>query len=57
MGGAVPLGYRVQDRPLQPVEGEAEFVRALFRRYFEIGRAVKLKTTHSTARTFTRQRG
>ena len=40
MGGAVPLGYRVQDRPLQPVEGEAEFVRALFRRYLEIGRVV-----------------
>jgi DNA invertase Pin-like site-specific DNA recombinase len=44
MGGAVPLGYRVQDRPLQPVEGEAEFVRALFRRYLEICRVVKLKT-------------
>jgi site-specific DNA recombinase len=40
MGGAVPLGYRVQDRPLQPVEGEAEFVRALFRGYLEIGRVV-----------------
>ena len=38
MGGAVPLGYRVQDRPPQPVEGEAEFVRALFRCYLEIGR-------------------
>ena len=38
MGGAVPLGYQVQDRPLQPVEGEAEFVRALFRCYLEIGR-------------------
>ena len=43
MGGAVPLGYR-QDCPLQPAEGEAEFVRALFRRYLEIGRVVKLKT-------------
>jgi site-specific DNA recombinase len=63
MGGAVPLGYRVQDRPLQPVEGEAEFVRALFRRYLEIGRVVKLKTAldsenvHSPTRMSRRAKG
>jgi DNA invertase Pin-like site-specific DNA recombinase len=32
MGGAVPLGYRVEDRALHVVESEAEFVRALYRR-------------------------
>jgi site-specific DNA recombinase len=30
MGGAVPLGYRVENRALHVVESEAEFVRALF---------------------------
>ncbi len=43
MGGAVPLGYRVQDRALYIVEAEAEFVRALFRRYLEAGSVVRLK--------------
>jgi DNA invertase Pin-like site-specific DNA recombinase len=45
MGGAVPLGYRVQDRSLHVVEDEAEFVRALFRRYLELGSVVRLKTS------------
>ena len=31
MGGAVPLGYRVEDRALHVVEQEAEFVCSLFR--------------------------
>ncbi len=44
MGGAVPLGYRVKNRALHVVEEEAEFVRALFRRYLEIGSVVRLKT-------------
>ena len=35
MGGAVPLGYRV--------ESEAEFVRSLFHRYLELGSVVRLK--------------
>src|SRR4029077_13328851 len=35
MGGAVPLGYRVENRALHVVESEAEFVRALYRRYLE----------------------
>ena len=43
-GGAVPLGYRVEDRALHVVEDEAEFVRALFRRYLEAGSVVRLKT-------------
>ncbi len=37
MGGAVPLGYRVENRALHVVEDEAEFVRHLFRRYLEVG--------------------
>ena len=44
MGGAVPLGYRVEDRALHVVEDEAEFVRNLFRRYLELGSVVRLKT-------------
>ena len=44
MGGAVPLGYRVENRALHVVEEEAEFVRMLFRRYPEIGSVVRLKT-------------
>ena len=44
MGGAVPLGYRVEDRALHVVEDEAEFVRGLFRRYLEVGSVVRLKT-------------
>jgi site-specific DNA recombinase len=44
MGGAVPLGYRVENRALHVVEEQAEFVRTLFRRYLEIGSAVRLKS-------------
>ena len=44
MGGAVPLGYRVEDRALHVVEQEVEFVRSLFRRYLEVGSVVRLKT-------------
>ena len=43
MGGAVPLGYRVEDRALRVVEDEAEIVRGLFRRYLEVGSVVRLK--------------
>jgi site-specific DNA recombinase len=43
MGGAVPLGYRVEKRALEIVESEAEFVRALFRHYLELGSVVRLK--------------
>src|SRR5947208_3439267 len=32
MGGAVPLGYRVENRALVVVEDEADFIRGLFRR-------------------------
>src|SRR6516164_158212 len=37
MGGVPPLGYRVRDRRLVIVDGEAEIVRTIFRRYAELG--------------------
>ena len=38
-----PLGYRVEDRKLVVVDGEAEIVRFIFRRYAELGSARLLK--------------
>jgi site-specific DNA recombinase len=43
MGGAVPFGYRVENRALRIVDDHAEFVRALFGRYLEGGSVVRLK--------------
>jgi site-specific DNA recombinase len=43
MGGAVPLGYRVENRALHVVQSEAEFVGNLFHRYLELGSVVRLK--------------
>jgi site-specific DNA recombinase len=43
MGGVVALGYRVEGRALHIVEGHAEVVRSLFRRYLEAGSVVRLK--------------
>jgi site-specific DNA recombinase len=43
MGGAVPFGYRVENRALHVVEEHAEFVRDLFKHYLEIGSVVRLK--------------
>src|ERR1700756_3910340 len=37
MGGVPPLGYRVKDRKLLIIDSEAEIVRAIFRRYAELG--------------------
>ena len=51
MGGAVPFGYRVENRALHIVEEHAEFVRALFRRYLEIGSVVRLKAALDTENT------
>jgi site-specific DNA recombinase len=44
MGGAVPFGYRVENRAVHIVEEHAEFVRALFKRYLKLGSVVRLKT-------------
>src|SRR3954453_8788212 len=43
MGGVPPLGYRARDRKLVIAEGEAEIVRAIFRRYTELGSVRLLK--------------
>jgi DNA invertase Pin-like site-specific DNA recombinase len=43
MGGVPPLGYRVQDRKLVIIDSEAEIVRAIFRRYAELGSVRLLK--------------
>src|SRR5499433_2412307 len=43
MGVVPPLGYRVQDRKLVIVDSEAELVRAIFRRYAELGSVRLLK--------------
>jgi site-specific DNA recombinase len=44
MGGAVPFGYRVENRALYVVEEHAELVRDLFKRYLKVGSVVRLKT-------------
>src|SRR5207237_6296132 len=49
MGGVPPLGYRMQDRKLVIVDGEAEIVRAIFRRYAELG-SVRLSKDELEAR-------
>src|SRR5215472_14159192 len=43
MGGVPPLGYRAEDRKLVVADGEAEIVRALFRRYADLGSVRLLK--------------
>jgi site-specific DNA recombinase len=43
MGGVPPLGYRVRDRRLAIVDGEAEIVRTIFCRYAELGSVRLLK--------------
>jgi site-specific DNA recombinase len=43
MGGVPPLGYRVEDHKLVIIDSEAEIVRAMFRRYVELGSVRLLK--------------
>jgi site-specific DNA recombinase len=43
MGGVPPLGYGARDRKLVVVDGEAEIVRSIFRRYAELGSVRSLK--------------
>src|SRR6476659_158240 len=43
MGGVPPLGYRVCDRKLVIVDGEAEIVRTIFCRYADLGSVRLLK--------------
>ena len=37
VGGPLPLGYEMKDNKIGVVEGEAERVRLIFRRYLELG--------------------
>ena len=53
MGGAVPLGYRVENRALHIVEEEAEFIRGLYRRYLELSSVVRLKAALDTEAALT----
>ncbi|MBV8577074.1 MAG: recombinase family protein, partial [Acetobacteraceae bacterium] len=43
IGGVPPLGYRAEDRKLVVIDSEAETVRAIFRRYAELGSVRLLK--------------
>jgi site-specific DNA recombinase len=43
MGGVPPLGYLAQDGKLAVIDSEAEIVRAIFRRYAELGSVRLLK--------------
>jgi site-specific DNA recombinase len=47
MGGLPPLGYDVQDRKLVANETEAETVRAIYRRYAEVGSVRALESQAS----------
>jgi site-specific DNA recombinase len=43
MGGVPPLGYRAENHKLFVIDGEAEIVRSIFRRYAELGSVRLLK--------------
>jgi len=43
MGGVPPLGYQVEDHRLSVIDSEAKIVRAIFRRYAELGSVRWLK--------------
>ena len=43
MGGAVPLGYRVENRALHVVEEQAAAVREVYDRYLELGSILRVK--------------
>src|SRR5438874_404088 len=43
MGGVPPLGYRAENHKLVVIDGEAEIVRSIFRRYAELGSVRLLK--------------
>jgi hypothetical protein len=50
MGGIPPLGYRARDSKLVVIASEAEIVRAIFRRYAELGSVRLLKDEHRNDR-------
>lgn len=55
MGGAVPLGYRAENRKLLINEDEAKTVRFLFRRYSEL-KSVRLLSEEATRLKLTTER-
>jgi site-specific DNA recombinase len=61
MGGMPPLGYRVQDRKLVVIPGEAETVRHIFRRYVALGSVrllqQELETQGITSKSWTSSSG
>jgi len=59
MGGAVPLGYRVENRKLHVVSEEAATVRLIFEQYLELGSIIALaeKLRADGIRTRIRTRG
>src|SRR5437762_1901237 len=44
MGGVPPLGYRAENHKLIVIDGEAEIVRSIYRRYAELGSVRLLKS-------------
>ena len=52
MGGMPPLGYRVEDRKLIVIPGEAETVRHIFRRYVALGSVRLLQRELETPRRY-----
>jgi site-specific DNA recombinase len=61
MGGMPPLGYRVHDRKLVVIPGEAETVRHIFRRYVALGSVrllqEELETQGVTSKSWTSSSG
>jgi site-specific DNA recombinase len=57
VGGTLPLGYEMKDGKIAIVEAEAELVRSIFRRYFELGSVNELlrDLRERNIRTKTRQ--
>jgi site-specific DNA recombinase len=56
VGGPLPLGYQMKDGKIAVVEGEAERVRLIYRRYLELGgvRALERDLRERDIRTKTR---
>jgi len=59
MGGNVPLGYRAVDRKLVIAEDEAPTVTMIFRKYLELGSAIRVveELRQAGVRTRVRQWG
>jgi len=56
-GGSPPLGYDIQDKALVVNAKEAERVRLIYRRYLELGNAVRLKQELDARKIHSKVRG